>query len=175
MSFGNRDEGSYLTRLVLLRALPPRQQAQCEALRREAGRCWSELVTLHRERREQGAWLSTRDLELYAANRFALHSQTLQALAQRLDANLQTGRALREQEATKGDVRAQLPYKTPGFQTVTWKDMAIAVDDSGRIRLSNGRGRPALTLLTLPLPPEYQRAEIRRAELLWRADHWCRA
>lgn len=169
MSFGNRDEGSYLTRLMLLRALPPRQQAQCEALRREAGRCWSALVTLHRERREQGAWLSTRDLELYAANRFALHSQTLQALAQRLDANLQTGRALREQEATKGDVRTQLPYKTPEFQTVTWKDMAIAVDDSGRIQLSNGRGRPALTL---PLPPEYQRAEIRRAELLWRADHY---
>ncbi len=169
MAFGSRDEACYVTRLVLLRALPPRQQAQCEALRREAGRCWSELVTLHRERREQGAWLSTRDLELYAANRFALHSQTLQALAQRLDANLQTGRALREQEATTGDVRTQLPYKTPEFQTVTWKDMAIAVDAGGRIQLSNGRGRPALTL---PLPPEYQRAEIRRAELLWRADHY---
>src|SRR5258707_9859970 len=167
MAFGTRDEGSYLTRLVLLRALPPRQQAQCEALRREAGRCWSELVTLHRERREQGVWLSARDLELYAANRFALHSQTLQALAQRLDANLQTGRALREQEATKGDVRTQLPYKTPEFQTVTWKDMAIAVDAGGRIRLSNGRGRPALAL---PLPLEHQRGEIRRGGLLLRAD-----
>src|SRR5260370_39458194 len=143
MAFGSRDEALYVTRLVLLRALLPRQQAQCEALRREAGRCWSELVTLHRERREQGAWLSTRDLELYAANRFALHSQTLQALAQRLDANLQTGRALREQEATKGDVRTQLPYKTPEFQTVTWKDMAIAVDAGGRLRLANGPGRAA--------------------------------
>jgi hypothetical protein len=104
VSFGNRDEAHYVTRLVLLRALRPRQQAQCEALRREAGRCWSELVTLHRERRTRGEWLSTRDLELYAANRFALHSQTIQALAQRLDANLQTGRALREQEAAKGNV-----------------------------------------------------------------------
>jgi putative transposase len=135
MAFGNRDEGSYLTRLVLLRALPPRQQAQCEALRREAGRCWSELVTLHRE---QGAWLSTRDLELYAANRFALHSQTLQALAQRLDANLQTGRALREQETAKGNVTTQLPYKTPEFQTVIRKDVAIAVVGR-RIRLSVSR------------------------------------
>src|SRR5258706_13265041 len=149
MAFGSRDEACYVTRLVLLRALPPRQQAQCEALRREAGRCWSELVTLHRERREQGGWLSTRDLELYAANRFALHSQTLQALAQRLDANLQTGRALREQEATTGDVRTQLPYKTPEFQTVTCKDMAIAVDAGGGLPLSNGPG-PAAVARAVP-------------------------
>src|SRR5258708_13611761 len=161
MAFGTRDEASYVTRLVLLRALPPRQQAQCEALRREAGRCWSELVTLHRERREQGAWLSTRDLELYAANRFALHSQTLQALAQRLDANLQTGRALREQEATKGDVITQLPYKTPEFQTVTWKDMPIAGDAGGRLPRPKCRGRPALTP---PLRPESSRRRIPLAQ-----------
>ncbi len=49
VSFGNRDEACYLTRLVLLRALRLLARAQCEALRREAGRCWSELVTLHRE------------------------------------------------------------------------------------------------------------------------------
>jgi hypothetical protein len=42
MAFGSRDEACYVTRLVLLRALRPRQQAQCEALRREAGRCWSD-------------------------------------------------------------------------------------------------------------------------------------
>jgi len=44
VSFGNRDEACYVTRLVLLCALRPRQQAQCEALRREAGRCWSDRV-----------------------------------------------------------------------------------------------------------------------------------
>jgi putative transposase len=81
---------------------------------------------------------------------------------------LQTGRALREQEAAKGNVTTQLPYKTPEFQTVIWKDMAIAVVGR-RIRLSTGRGRPALAL---PLPPEYQQANIRRAELVWRADHF---
>jgi hypothetical protein len=42
---------------------------------------------------------------------------------------------LREQEAAKGNVTTQLPYKTPEFQTVIWKDMAIAVVGR-RIRLS---------------------------------------
>jgi hypothetical protein len=32
---------------------------------------------------------------------------------------LQTGRALREQEAAKGNVTTHLPYKMPEFQTLT--------------------------------------------------------
>ena len=157
-----------VTRLIPLYRLTARQRAQCEALRREAGRCWSDLVAAHKAAREQGQWMSVRELELRVAHGYALHSQTVQALAQRLDANLQTARIMRERESQVGEPRTALPYKTPEYQTVLWKDMALRLE--GRyLLLSNGRGRAPLRL---KLPEEYRRADIRRAELVWRADHF---
>lgn len=162
-------ETACITRLLPLARLSRRQRDQCMALRREAGRCWAALVTAHREARERGHWMSSRELELLVQHGYALHSQTVQALAQRLDANVQTARELREQAASSGDggMRAY-PYHTPEYQTVPWKDMALRLID-GWLVLSNGRGREALRVR---LPAEYQHADIRRAELLWRADHF---
>lgn len=122
----------------------------------------------HRARREQGQWPSVRDLERLVAGQFTLHSQTLQALAQKLAANLQTAQELRTQEAAVGAISTKYPYKTPPFQTVVWKDQAIQAQD-GTIRLSNGRSQPPLVL---PLPEDFQQADLRKAELLWRADHY---
>ncbi|MBA3533017.1 MAG: hypothetical protein H0T73_13920, partial [Ardenticatenales bacterium] len=66
--------------LIHLR-LTPEQVAHCERLRREAGRCWSDLVTFHRTARAAHEWPSVRDLELFgAAQDYALHSQSIQAL-----------------------------------------------------------------------------------------------
>lgn len=172
MAYGKvAKEAGYVTRLIVLRRLSKGQEAPCEALRREAGCCWSELVTMHKTGREQGQWISVREMEQRSANGYALHSQTIQALAQRLDTNLQTAKALRErQSATGGEesVTIQFPYRTPAYQTVTWKDMAIRMVE-GRIVLSSGRGRAPLRLA---LPAEYHQADIRRAELTWRADHY---
>ncbi|HEX8033229.1 MAG TPA: hypothetical protein VF510_05245, partial [Ktedonobacterales bacterium] len=129
MAYGSgAKEAGYVTRLIVLRRLSKGQEAQCEALRREAGRCWSDLVTMHKTGREQGRWISVREMEQRSANGYALHSQTIQALAQRLDTNLQTAKVLRErQTATSGEesVTIQYPYRTPMYQTITWKDMAI--------------------------------------------------
>ena len=172
MAYGNAaKEAGYVTRQLVLRRLSKGQEAQCETLRREAGRCWSDLVTMHKTGREQGQWISVREMEQHSANGYALHSQTIQALAQRLDTNLQTAKALRERQATAGgdeSVTMQYPYRTPTYQTVTWKDMAIRMLE-GHIVLSSGRGRPPLRLA---LPAEYHQADIRRAELTWRADHY---
>ncbi|MGH2514387.1 MAG: RNA-guided endonuclease InsQ/TnpB family protein [Ktedonobacterales bacterium] len=157
-----------VTRLLVLRRLTSRQSAQCDTLRREAGRCWSDLVRAHKLERERSHWLSVRELELRVAHGYALHSQTVQALAQRLDANIQTARTLRAKEEAEGAKLSVYPYHTPEHQTVVWKDMAIRVDGT-HILLSKGRGRPALRL---PLPVEYRQADIRRAELLWRAGSY---
>jgi hypothetical protein len=93
MAYGNAaKEAGYVTRLIVLRRLSKGQEAQCEALRWEAGRCWSELVTMHKAGREQGQWSSVREMEQRSANGYAPHSQTIQALAQRLDTNLQIAR-----------------------------------------------------------------------------------
>jgi putative transposase len=157
-----------VVQLVSLRGLSPAQVAFCAALRAEAGRCWKRLVDTHRAEREQGCWYSVRELEQLVAGQFALHSQTLQALAQKLDANLQTAQELREQEVLTGPVRTKYPYKTPDYQTVPWKDKAIRVLQ-GQIVLSNGRKRDPLIL---PLPEEFHISDIRKVELLWRADHY---
>ena len=98
-------------------------------------------MTAHEEQREAGHWMSARELELHVAQGYALHSQTVQALAQRLDANLQTGRVLREQGTAPSSLMAY-PYKMPDRPTAIWKDMAIRMED-GRLLPENNGGIPA--------------------------------
>ena len=52
-----------VVRLVALRGLSPAMRAQCQALRAEAGRVWTDLVRLHTPARLQGRWKSAGDLE----------------------------------------------------------------------------------------------------------------
>jgi putative transposase len=96
-----------------------------------------------------------------------LHSQTIQALAQKLDANPATATEWRQQEAAPGAITTASPYRPTPYQTVVWKDQAIQIQ-ARQVRLSNGVKRAALLL---PLPEEYPSADVRRAELTWRADH----
>src|SRR5689334_22501580 len=139
------------------------QERQCEALRREAGRAWTDMLKAHIESRS-GKWLTANDLMRDFKGLYALHSQSVQALAQKLEANVDTTRKNR----LGGDTEARYPYKEKPYQTVTWKDQGLRQRD-GRLILSNGRGRDPL-ILSLPL--EYRSANIRKAELLWRADHY---
>lgn len=155
--------------LVPLRRLPAATLRLCEELRREAGRCWSELVALHVASRE-GTWLSERELKaLTKGGRFQLHSQSVQALAEKLIANVETARTnrKREQEAL-GEPVTRYPHRAKPFQTVSWKGQAVRVDD-GRLVLPNGRKQRDLVL---PLPARFNGADIRQVELLWRADHY---
>lgn len=155
--------------LIPLRRLPAGVAAQCETLRREAGRCWSELVAVHVASRG-GAWLTERDLNAMSnGGRFRLHSQSIQALVQKLLANVDTARTNRKREqAAGGEPTTRYPYREKPFQTVTWKGQAIRVE-AGRIHLPNGRGQADLVL---PLPERFHGADIRQVELLWRADHY---
>ena len=85
------------------------------------GRCWSEMVAAHVTSRA-GKWLSAADLEKQFKGRFALHSQTIQALAQKLIANVDTIRSLRQQQAQNGQaVLARYPYRH------TFRRLATAV------------------------------------------------
>jgi len=151
-----------VVRLVPL-AVNRDQAKQCETLRQEAGRCWSDMVAAHVASRS-GQWLSANDLMHEFKGDYALHSQSIQALAQKLEANVQGTRERR----SNGDMDIEYPYRPKEHQTVTWKDQGIRVRE-GWIILSNGRGREPLVLF---LPEEYRFADIRKAELLWRADHF---
>ncbi len=155
--------------IVPYRTLPSQIAALCEALRREAGRCWTDMVQAHVASRD-GTWLTERDLRaMTRGGRYRLHSQSVQALGQKLIANVDTARALRDREQQAGaEIRSRYPHQPKPYQTVTWKDQAIRVRD-GRIELPNGRHQDDLVL---PLPERFHSATIRKAELLWRADHY---
>jgi putative transposase len=160
-----------VVRLIPLRGLSPAPLAQCQALRREAGRLWTDLLRRHADARAQGQWLSASDLEQATkGGQYALHSQTIQARCQKFAANVDTATALRKQElAESGHPQTQYPRHDKPYQTMVWKDQALQVLPAGQLRLPTGGQRPHLVL---PLPPEYHTANLRRAELTWRADHF---
>jgi len=151
--------------LVALRQLDPATYALCETLRQEAGRCWSDLVQAHVTAREQDVWLSESDLNaLTKGGRYALHSQSIQFLAQQLLANVATVR----QNRAAGNAYARYPHRAKAYQTVVWKGQWVRVVD-GRLILPNGRKQRDLVL---PLPERFRAVAIRQVALLWRADHF---
>jgi len=160
-----------IVRLITLRGLDSATRAQCQTLRAEAGHLWTDLVALHARARVQGHWLSAGQLEQATkGGQYALHSQSVQALCQKLAANVATAQALRRQElAETGRIQTQYPHHAKAYQTVVWKDQALTVLPSGQLRLPAGGQRPPLLP---PLPAEYHHADLRRAELTWRADRY---
>jgi len=155
-------ETTLVVRIIPLHGLSQMQSELCSALRQEAGRCWTDMLHAHIASRGE-KWLHSGDLEKLTKGRYALHSQTVQALAQRLDDNVQTAHQLR-----KTDPEARYPYKDKTYQTVIWKDQALRVKE-GKVYLPNGRHRPTLAL---SIPVEYRDCDIHKAELTWRADHY---
>ncbi len=152
-----------IARLIPLRGLSPQQEALCEFLRKEAGRCWTDMLNAHIESRS-GKWLSAVDLSKRFKRQYALHSQSIQALAEKLEANVDTAYELR-----KSDPNARYPYHTKKYQTVVWKQAAIHHRNNGKLLFSNGKKVPPLIF---PIPDEYFATAICRAELTWRADHY---
>ncbi len=160
-----------VVRLVPLRSLSPSILAHCQSLRQEAGRLWTNLVRLHADARAQGQWLTVGELEQATkGGQYALHSQSVQALCQKLVANVATATELRQQEmAESGHPQTHYPHREKPYQTVVWKDQALLLNRPGFLGLKNGHGRPPLYL---SLPGEYAGANLRRVELTWRADHY---
>jgi putative transposase len=152
-----------IVRMIPLRGLSVQQEALCLFLREEGGRCWTDMLTAHIESRS-GKWLSSVDLSKIFKGQYALHSQTIQALAQKLEANVDTARELR-----KTDPEARYPYHPKKYQTVVWKESAIHWLEGGKMLLSNGKNNQPLILA---IPDEYIGVDIRKAELTWRADHY---
>ncbi len=133
-----------IVRLVALRGLPSATLAQCQALRAEAGRLWTVLVTLHSLARTQGRWLSAGELEQATkGGQYALHSQSVQALCQKFVANVDTATELRRQElAERGRIQTHYPRHLKVYQTVVWKDQTLTLLPSGELRLPTGGQRP---------------------------------
>jgi hypothetical protein len=76
---------NYIVRVIPLRGLSGQQESLCLRLREEAGRCWTDMLNAHIESRS-GKWLSSVDLSKMFKGQYTLHSQSIQALAQKLEA-----------------------------------------------------------------------------------------
>ena len=141
-----------VVRLVALRGLSASRLAQCLVLRAEAGRLWTDLLTLHAQARAQGRWLGAGELEQATkGGQYALHSQSVQALCQKFAANVETATELRRQElAERGRTQTAYPHHPKAYQTVIWKEQALTVLPAGEVRLPTGGQRPPL----LPPLPE---------------------
>jgi putative transposase len=156
--------------LVALRDLSPMMAALCHDLRQEAGRCWTAIVQAHAASRATNDWLTEADLKtMTKGGVYRLHSQSIQALAEKLIANVDTARYLRQQEYAAGqEPTSRYPYKPKPYATVTWKGQAIRVR-AGYLILPNGRRQHDLVLR---LPTRFHGVTIHIVELLWRADHY---
>jgi hypothetical protein len=143
-------------RIVALR-LSPAKRLQCQALRAEAGRVWTDLLTRHARACAQGQWLSAGELEQATkGGQSAVHRQSVQALCQKLVATVETATDLRRQElADTGRIQTASPHHSTAYQTVIWKEQALTVALSGEVRLPTGGQRPPLLL---PLPEDHRQA-----------------
>ncbi|HEX8459375.1 MAG TPA: transposase [Pyrinomonadaceae bacterium] len=120
---------------------------------------------------KEDALPSRGDLQLATkGGKYALSSQSVQALAAKLDINIRVAADLRRRElALYGSPRSMYPHRTPERQTVIWVSRSIRVG-GGKIIMENGRGG---TPLVLDLPVQYHDSTFRKAELVWRGgDHF---
>lgn len=132
-------------------------------VRLEAARLWNRLVKIHRFCRcRRRKWPTESALEKHFKGRFALHSQTIQAIVQKFMANIDGARTKRRE----GDKHARYPWRSQHrYQTVTWKQTAIKRRGKRRLALSNGKGRKPLVLTVPSALPD---GAIVQAELLHR-------
>ena len=143
----------------------------CKTLRLEAGRCWTDIVALHKaSRKKKKHWLDESKLKKKTkGGKYNLHSQSIQALCEKLIANVDTASSLRESQKKEHQrITAEYPYRPKAYQTVTWKQSAIRYN-SKHLILSNGKGQPSLVL---PIPEQLREKAIVSIELTWRADHY---
>jgi len=128
-------------------------------LRKESARLWCDMVKLHKYiRKRRWAWPTPSSYEKHFKNKYALHSQTIQALIKKFFANIDTTTENRK----NGDRKARYPFRDKKrFQVVMYKQSAIKVHGN-HIILSNGKGKPKLKIKA---PKVIQQGKIVGAEL----------
>ena len=132
------------------------------AVRAECARLWNRMVRLHRWFRQRRLpWPTCAQFEKHFKRRFALHSQTIQAVIQRFFANIETTRTNR----AAGDRAARYPHRLKSFMTPVWKDQAIKVRGN-RLILPMGKGRrPLRVRIPALLPGKIAKVELGFGEL----------
>jgi putative transposase len=121
-----------------------------KAAQMEAAGVWNVCCELHKDARQQHTqWPGQHELQQVTRGRFALHSQSVQAIFRAFLANIDTTRQLR---TTHPQMRMKYPWRIKRFYPVHWPSQAVS-KEPGRVILPMGRGRKSL-VLPLALPEE---------------------
>jgi putative transposase len=114
----------------------------------EAALVWNVCVEAHRHTRMNHVrWPDQHDLHRLTKGRFALHSQSVQAVFRAFLGTIETTRRLRQEHP---EMRMKYPWRTKMFYPVKWPAQAVC-REKGRLVLPMGKGRASLVLpLALP-------------------------
>ena len=136
----------------------------CQQLSQESAKVWNLVRNFFwRTYRKKGIWLSEGAMKRYSKQRFALHSESVQAVVEKFYANLKVARTLRKENPS-----IRYPYKTKKWYCVHWKKKAIKIDGQ-YVRLSNGKSRQGIIF---KLPAYLTDCQPRTVELIWRNGYW---
>lgn len=127
----------------------------------ECANCWNDIVAISKEYYlENKKWIAKYDIQKIVKGKYNLHSQTIQAITDKFDANRKTISELRK----NGDKKAKYPYKTKKFYVIPLKNSAINTSSKGNLKLTMSKGRYLELDFNIP--------NIKTAEIVWRNGYY---
>lgn len=144
-------------------------RSQLRDAQMEAARVWNDISAHHREARVAGAqWPRRKELEPWTKGRYALHSQTVQAICKRFVANVEATMERRRKESHNRRW-LRLPWREKRFQPLNWPAQAVSYDArAGLMVLPMGRGRPSIVLRGLSITAD----RIGAVTLIWNINSY---
>jgi putative transposase len=135
-------------RIYRLTHLAPTLFKRLKEAQIEGAQVWNQCCELHKQARAMHSpWPGQSELQRATKGRFALHSQSVQMVAQAFVATIEVTRKLR---AKHPKMRMKYPWRTKRFYPVHWPAQAVS-KERGRVVLPMGRGRASI-VLPLDLP-----------------------
>ena len=126
-----------------LNNLSTSQLKRLKAAQMEAAQVWNSCVGTHKQARlDHTQWPGEQDLRDPVKGRFALHSQSIQAIVRMFVTSIETTRELRK---THPHMQMKYPWRTKRFYPVSWPAQAVS-KEKGRVILPMGKGRKSLVL-----------------------------
>jgi putative transposase len=142
------DIGMKATRVYRLDHLSPTLLRRLTAAQMEAAQVWNLCAEAHRQARmNQTRWPNQHDLQRLTRGRFAMHSQSVQAVFRALLTTIEATRKLRKEHP---EMRTKYPWREKRFYPVCWPAQAVSIE-RGRVVLPMGKGRLSL-ILPIALP-----------------------
>jgi putative transposase len=124
--------------------------ARLKAAQQEAAVVWNTCMETHKAARlSHGTWPAQREMHSLTKGRFALHSQSVQAVFRAFLGTIETTKTLRREHP---EMRMKYPWREKRFYPVHWTAQAVS-REKGRVVLPMGKGRRSL-VLPLDLPEE---------------------